>query len=203
MKSAVFATLLASAAAFAPASQKASSSALKAFEEDIGATLPLGFFDPLGLVADGDQETFDRLRLTELKHGRIAMIAVVGYLVQESGLRWPGAIDLSGLQFSDIPNGYAAFEAIPYAGKLQMFCAVGALEVLVMRDFVGGEFPGDLRNNYFDLGWDTFDEETKLRKRSVELNQGRAAMMGILGLMVHEQLGVSILPSTVDSSYAF
>ena len=26
-------------------------------------------------------------------------------------------------------------------------------------------------------------------KRGVELNQGRAAMMGILGLMVHEQLG--------------
>eukprot|EP00523_Entomoneis_sp_CCMP467_P008477 CAMPEP_0168739390 /NCGR_PEP_ID=MMETSP0724-20121128/11436_1 /TAXON_ID=265536 /ORGANISM="Amphiprora sp., Strain CCMP467" /LENGTH=204 /DNA_ID=CAMNT_0008786787 /DNA_START=33 /DNA_END=647 /DNA_ORIENTATION=- len=204
MKSAVFATLLASAAAFAPASQKAASStALQAFEEDIGATLPLGFYDPLGLVADGDQEKFDRLRLTELKHGRIAMIAVVGYLVQEAGIRFPGAIDLSGLQFSDIPNGYAAFEAISYAGKLQMFLAVGALEVLVMRDFVGGEFPGDLRNGYFDLGWDTFDEETKLRKRAVELNQGRAAMMGILGLMVHEQLGVSILPSTAESSYAF
>ena len=44
-----------------------------------------------------------------------------------------------------------------------------------------------------DFGWDTFDEETKLVKRGVELNQGRAAMMGILGLMVHEQLG-GVLP---------
>ena len=35
-------------------------------------------------------------------------------------------------------------------------------------------------------------EEWKLQKRDVELNQGRAAMMGILGLMVHEQLGLSI-----------
>jgi Chlorophyll A-B binding protein len=45
-------------------------SAVADFTTDIGATLPLGFFDPLGLVADGDQSNFDRLRLVELKHGR-------------------------------------------------------------------------------------------------------------------------------------
>jgi hypothetical protein len=28
-----------------------------------------------------------------------------------------------------------------------------------------------------------------MRKRAIELNQGRAAQMGILGLMVHEKLG--------------
>jgi len=56
------------------------------------------------------------------------------------------------------------------------------------------EFVGDFRNGSFDLGWDTFDEETQIRKRGIELNQGRAAMMGILALMVHEQLGVSLLP---------
>jgi len=32
-------------------------------------------------------------------------------------------------------------------------------------------------------------EDTKLKKRAIELNQGRAAMMGLLGLMVHEKLG--------------
>jgi hypothetical protein len=178
-------------------------SAVASFEEDIGATLPLGFFDPLGLVADGDQVNFDRLRLTELKHGRISMLAVVGYLVQEAGFRWPGSIDLAGDKFEDIPNGYAAIEAIPYGGKLQLFALIGALEVFVMRDFTGGEFPGDLRNDYIDFGWDTFDEPTKLRKRSIELAQGRAAMMGILALMVHEQLGVSLIPSAVESQYAF
>jgi len=205
MKLALFATFVAGASAFASkkAVRKSVSVAAASFEDDIGATLPLGFWDPLGLVADGDQANFDRLRLVELKHGRIAMLAVVGYLVQEAGFRWPGAIDMSGLQFADIPNGYAALETIPYAGKIQMLAAIGALEVFVMRDFVGGEFPGDLRNNYIDFGWDTFDEQTKLRKRSVELNQGRAAMMGILGLMVHEQLGVSIIPSVATSEYAF
>lgn len=202
MKFAVAASLIATAAAFAPAAKQTSKSALSAsFENDFGATLPLGFWDPLGLVADGDEAKFNRLRLVEVKHGRIAMMAVVGYLVQEAGIRWPGY--LGDIKFSDIPNGYAALETIPYAGKLQIFALIGALEVFVMRDFVGGEFPGDLRNNYFDLGWDTFDDATKLRKRTVELNQGRAAMMGILGLMVHEQLGVSIIPSVADSDYAF
>ena len=47
---------------------------------------------------------------------------------------------------------------------------------------------GDFRNGWIDFGWDSFDEETKLQKRAVELNNGRAAMMGILGLMVHEKI---------------
>eukprot|EP00814_Leptocylindrus_danicus_P012830 CAMPEP_0116030932 /NCGR_PEP_ID=MMETSP0321-20121206/17178_1 /TAXON_ID=163516 /ORGANISM="Leptocylindrus danicus var. danicus, Strain B650" /LENGTH=62 /DNA_ID=CAMNT_0003505891 /DNA_START=357 /DNA_END=541 /DNA_ORIENTATION=+ len=62
MKSTIAATLIASAAAFAPASKVASKTALKAFESEIGAQPPLGFFDPLGMLADADQERFDRLR---------------------------------------------------------------------------------------------------------------------------------------------
>ena len=147
MKTFLAASLVASAAAFTTSHQSSKSSgALQAkaisYEDDFGAMLPLGFWDPLGLVKDADQETFDRLRLTEIKHGRIAMLAVVGFLFQESGARLPGAIDLSGTQFADIPNGYAALEAIPYAGKLQIFAFIGALEVFVMRDFTGGDFPG-------------------------------------------------------------
>ena len=55
-----------------------------------------------------------------------------------------------------------------------------------------GEFVGDFRNGYIDFGWDTFSEEEKLVKRGIELNNGRAAMMGILGLMIHEQLGTDL-----------
>jgi len=65
-----------------------------------------------------------------------------------------------------------------------------------MKDITGGEFVGDFRNDYIDFGWDSFDEETKLKKRAIELNQGRAAQMGILALMVHEQLGVPLLPGS-------
>jgi Chlorophyll A-B binding protein len=49
---------------------------------------------------------------------------------------------------------------------------------------------------FIDFGWKQFDEKTKIAKRAVELNQGRAAQMGLLGLMVHEKLGVSLLPAT-------
>eukprot|EP00521_Asterionellopsis_glacialis_P012768 CAMPEP_0195306812 /NCGR_PEP_ID=MMETSP0707-20130614/37389_1 /TAXON_ID=33640 /ORGANISM="Asterionellopsis glacialis, Strain CCMP134" /LENGTH=196 /DNA_ID=CAMNT_0040371039 /DNA_START=621 /DNA_END=1211 /DNA_ORIENTATION=+ len=195
MKSVIFATLLASAAAFAPSAKVAKTTSLNAFEDELGAQPPLGFYDPLGLVADGDQEKFDRLRYVELKHGRISMLAVVGYLVAENGIRLPGDIDYEGLAFADVPNGFAAFNTIQGAGIAQIVAFIGFLELAVMKDITGGEFVGDFRNDALDFGWDTFDEETKLSKRAIELNQGRAAQMGILALMVHEQLGVSLIPS--------
>eukprot|EP00957_Ditylum_brightwellii_P007771 587870-Ditylum_brightwellii.AAC.1 len=76
MKTAVFISLVASAAAFAPAAKQASQTALQAdLSGEIGAQAPLGFFDPLGICADGNKENFDRLRYVELKHGRVAMLA--------------------------------------------------------------------------------------------------------------------------------
>jgi hypothetical protein len=197
MKISILFSLLASVAAFAPAAkqQKASSSRLMAFEDELGAQPPLGFFDPLGLVADGDEEKFERLRYTEIKHGRICMLGVVGYLVQEAGFRLPGDINYSGLAFSDVPNGFDAISTIGSAGIAQIVLFIGFLELAIMKDVTGeGEFPGDFRNGAIDFGWDTFDEATKLQKRAIELNNGRAAQMGLLALMVHEKLGVSLLP---------
>jgi hypothetical protein len=57
-----------------------------------------------------------------------------------------------------------------------------------MKDVVGGEFVGDFRNNFIDFGWDLLSPEEQDRKRGIELNNGRAAQIGILGLMVHEML---------------
>jgi hypothetical protein len=189
MKSAVLATLITAAAAFAPAKQAAQTTSLNSFEDALGAQAPLGFFDPLGLVADGDQEKFDRLRYVEIKHGRICMLGVVGYLVTAAGIRLPGDIDYSGTAFSDIGSGWEGSQAVPVAGALQVFAFVGFLELAVMKDITGGEFPGDFRNDALDYGWDTFDAETKMQKRAIELNQGRAAQMGMLALMVHDKLG--------------
>ena len=41
-----------------------------------GASAPLGYFDPLGL--SGTQERFDKFRASEVKHGRVAMLAIMG-----------------------------------------------------------------------------------------------------------------------------
>jgi len=190
MKLAIFATLASCVAAFAPRNvAKAPTSALHmSFEAELGAQPPLGFFDPLGLVADGNQKNFDRLRFVEVKHGRVAMLACAGHITTAAGIRLPGNIDLEGTTFESIPTGFDALSKIPGGGLTQLFAFIGLLEIFVMKDVVGGEFPGDFRNG-FDFGWEKFDSETKLQKRAIELNNGRAGMMGILALMVHEKLG--------------
>jgi len=200
MKLAAFAALMGSAAAFAPAQTGKATTALNAFESELGAQPPLGFFDPLGMLDDADQDRFDRLRYVEIKHGRIAQLAFLGQIVTRNGIHLSGDIDYSGDAFDSFPNGWAAIngpDAIPGEGLGQIIAFIGALELGVMKDSANGaepgDFVGDFRNGAIDFGWDTFDEETQLSKRAIELNNGRAAMMGILGLMVHEQLG-GVLP---------
>ena len=150
--SALLAASLASASAFQAATKShKQASALKAFEDEIGAQAPLGFFDPLGLVADGDETKFNRLRFVELKHGRISMLAIVGHLVTAGDVRLPGDIDLHGTSFADIPSGLAALEKIPSAGIAQIVAFIGFLELCVMKDLTGGEFVGALRQGSFTL----------------------------------------------------
>jgi len=193
MKSAIFAAVIGSAAAFAPAPAAKTVSALNAFESELGAQPPLGFFDPLGLLDQAGQARFDRLRYVEIKHGRIAQLAFLGNIITRAGIHIPGNIDTAGDSFDSYPNGLSALfgpDSIPTDGKLQILFFIGFLELFVMKDVTGtNAFVGDFRNGALDFGWDTFSEETKLAKRAIELNQGRAAMMGILGLMVHEKLG--------------
>ena len=164
----ILASLIASAAAFAPSQVAKSSTSLNAFEGELGVQPPLGFFDPLGLLDDADQDRFDRLRYVELKHGRVCQLAFLGNIITRAGVHLPGDIDYSGTSFTSIPDGWAAVGAIPQAGLLQIIAFVGFLELFVMKDITGGEFPGDFRNEALDFGWDTFDEETKLSKRGIE-----------------------------------
>ena len=203
MKLAILAAIAGSAAAFAPAPiATKSSTALNAdLSRELGAQAPLGFFDPLGCVADGDKDNFDRLRWVELKHGRIAMLAVVGYLTTYAGVRFPGA--------EDIPAGFDALDNLPGMVWAQMIATWGMMEAANQDQYAApwglnqnalgdspAEFKGDFRNGALDFGWDKLSDDAKMRKRAIELNNGRAAQMGILGLMVHDKLGniADILP---------
>eukprot|EP00585_Thalassiosira_rotula_P006515 CAMPEP_0196158814 /NCGR_PEP_ID=MMETSP0910-20130528/45998_1 /TAXON_ID=49265 /ORGANISM="Thalassiosira rotula, Strain GSO102" /LENGTH=132 /DNA_ID=CAMNT_0041423725 /DNA_START=104 /DNA_END=502 /DNA_ORIENTATION=+ len=81
MKSAIIATIIGSAAAFAPAPVAKTTTSLAAFEDELGAQPPLGFFDPFGMLSgDVTQERFDRLRYVEIKHGRICQLAFLGQI---------------------------------------------------------------------------------------------------------------------------
>lgn len=146
-------------------------------------------FDPLRLAEVQVDLTY--ARGAEVKHGRIAMLACLGQFVVGAGWRFPGEL-ANSVKFTSIEgNGYAALSQLSPVDYALIFVSVGFLETRVMKEVVKGEFPGDLRNGLFTEGWDGFSEADKKRKINIELNNGRAAMMGIAGMMVHESLGVS------------
>ena len=41
--------------------------------QQIGASEPLGFFDPLSFTSEGDEQGFKKLRAAEIKHGRVSV----------------------------------------------------------------------------------------------------------------------------------
>ena len=163
---------LVGAAAFAPAGRMARSSALKMdFSGELGVIPPTGFFDPLGLSSNIDQETFEQYRASELKHGRVAQLAVLGYIVPEV-FKFPGDI-APGVSFQSIPNGVAAIEAVPALGWMQMFFLIGAV------DYYGFLILGDTE------GKGKSEEELEKAKLQ-ELQHGRLAMLAILELLRHD-----------------
>merc|ERR1719247_1246835 len=101
-------------------------SPLRAFENELGVQPPVGFWDPLGFTAEGNAEDFARRRQTEIKHGRVSMLACMGYITPELTGKLPGYLSPSmGLKFADIPNGLGAISKVPLAGWGQIL-AYGA-----------------------------------------------------------------------------
>ena len=183
MKLAIATTLVASAAAFAPAAKTASNTALAVSELELGSTEPLGVYDPLGWM-DTQPEAFERRRAVERKHGRIAMMAVVGTIVHNNHIVFDGYISPSaGLKFADIPTGIQGIFSVPTAGLAQIIAFCGLVEVAW---WPASKYDGDYGVGYF--GNDILDPEEKARKLNAELNNGRAAMMGIIGNMVAEEI---------------
>jgi hypothetical protein len=184
MKLAVLAALAGSAAAFAPAEVGKASTALRVSEldQEIGAVAPLGFFDPLGYITD--EEKFVRYRAVERKHGRIAMMAMLGTFVHNNKWTFDGYLSPSNnLKFSDIPEGIGGLFQIPTEGLIQIlaFCAFVELAWWPASQLDGdyGVRLGPVNN------WE--EEPSKyFRQKNAELNNGRAAMMAIAGTFTHE-----------------
>mmetsp|Transcript_13609 Transcript_13609/g.19605 ORF Transcript_13609/g.19605 Transcript_13609/m.19605 type:complete len:176 (+) Transcript_13609:222-749(+) len=162
-------------------------------ELEIGVTAPLGVFDPFNQLALFP-EKFERRRAVERKHGRIAMVAVVGMLVHNAGIEIPGYLSPSlGVKFSDIPDGFAGLFSIPTLGLLQILLAIGFMEGGVWN---ASNYSGDYGTGY--LGKTLEGEELKT-KLDLELNQGRAAMMGIFGAMIQEGIQGQTLAEHIAS----
>lgn len=198
-----FLIALVSVAAFAPVARVASrSSALTmGFESEIGAQPPLGFWDPLGFLRDADSTTFQKLRDAELKHGRVSQLAVLGHIVTSAGIRLPGDIAF-GTPFSSIDTGLAALvgpHAVPQQGLTQLIIFIGAVDLgyTYAKDQIEEIHLGKLAER---VGADKVDS-----KKAIELNNGRAAMMGIFGLVVHEYLNNDpyIINSLLGAPVAF
>ena len=113
---------------YGPSSMTSTGTKMSSFESEIGAQAPLGFWDPLEILQDADQERFYRLRTVELKHGRISMLAFLGHVITAAGMRWPGEVAF-GTKFADMKTGLAAFDTIPSAGIFQIVVFIGAMEL--------------------------------------------------------------------------
>jgi len=189
------------------------------------------FWDPLNFAeldmwGKGEEATIGWLRHAEIKHGRIAMFAFVGYCVQANGIHWPWNLNAEGVSFADISAaGFPSeqWDALPTIAKLQILAAIGLLEYFgeggagtldkhYMKGGKPGVFPSLKGSDViphpvpFDL-YDPFgfaskkSDEQKAKGLIVELNNGRLAMIGIIGFMAASKVPNSVpgLTSIVPS----
>merc|ERR1712070_589984 len=188
MRVLAFLSLIASVAAFIPASFNAPTSRgrstgvmkMSAFADETGVVAPLGFWDPAGFCDDADQEQFNNYRAIEIKHGRIAMLAMTHVFVTHF-VKLPGLLSSSSnIAFADVPSGLAALKVVPVAGWLQVILFQAALEINAPQDPT--KAPGDVQPDTTSFPkLEKYDEAGALAIQNKELSNGRLAMMAIAG----------------------
>ncbi|CAM9798354.1 unnamed protein product, partial [Heterosigma akashiwo] len=128
-------------------------------------------FDPLRIT---DQLTdLNFVRAAELKHGRVAMLAVVGFAIASK-------VNLYG-DAAAISTPLDAPFMVPFAGNMQILSFIGIIELATLDSTYAGEgAPGD-------YGWDPLNfskgktPEQMKDLQLKELKNGRLAMWAILG----------------------
>ncbi|CAH0372630.1 unnamed protein product [Pelagomonas calceolata] len=149
-----------------------------------------------------EQDGLARRRAVEIKHGRISMMAFLGMMVQELGITFPGSMTLDGsVQFSDILKdgmGFPALENVPRLGLLQIvaFGFVAETAAMPATQYTGGpqNLPGGYDGSIGTIpGGYPFTnqiEDVTARNRALtcELQNGRGAMLGTFGAMLHSEL---------------
>ena len=146
-----------------------------------GFTKPLGYFDPLGFTKNKQQHELVKLREAELKHCRWGMISSVAIPVTEL------VTHEQAIHVLDKADGIT----------LSVFTTlVGASELRSI--LLGWENPFTNSSNYFvmksdyqpgDLGFNikkSFLTNDETFMANAELNNGRLAMIGSLGMIAQE-----------------
>lgn len=153
-----------------------------------GAIEPLGFFDPLELTKEADLNTIKRYREAEIMHGRIAMMATVGYLIAENTptIMYNSLPTIANNQLAEMPSSLL----------LPLFLFINFAEA--WRAINGWVTPSEdtlfqLKENYYPggIGFDPMDFAPKDAKdfasmTEKELSNGRLAMIGVAGMCVQE-----------------
>jgi hypothetical protein len=173
-----------------------SSSALSAvvLDDVPGSTLPIKNFDPLGLANLGSEETFNWFRAAEQKNGRVAMVATTGWLIQTAGIHFPGMLS-SDISFESLSTmkPIEQWAAVPVFGKAQILftCFIAELvtEAKGTHYMKGGDLPGMV---FPPIDFSGVSEATMKRKRSSELNNGRLAMIAIMGFISEANIPGSV-----------
>ena len=156
-----------------------------------GALAPMGQWDPAGFTSQASDNDIRRYREAETQHGRVAMLAVIGFLVAES---WhPLFADVTGPAIDHLTQVRQEYPAFFEIGAL----VIGGLEV--NRALVGWAFPdsrekaGVLNEDYYpgDVGFDPLglkptDPEAFAEMQTKELQNGRLAMLAAAGFLAQE-----------------
>lgn len=152
-----------------------------------GVSAPLGFFDPAGLCQGASEGKICFYREVELKHGRLSMMACLGYGIGERfHPGWGGNIDVASYkawQETPLQTNWGPIVFIAFLQEIfSIFTFESPLkEPWAMRtDYESGNFGFDPLNLRPDDAENWQDIQTK------EINNGRVAMFGIIGMIGQE-----------------